>query len=113
MTHEDAEGFLARNFNDRRKNAPVNFDSGLPLHEELKAAGFLEGEDVSNYIMHYGDTDNYHVVHNYATGDKDLMMCDVPHKGPVDCYECGWEGENAPSADRFGKHECPSCGEEL
>jgi hypothetical protein len=74
MTHEDAEGFLARNFNDRRQNAPVSQESGLPLHEELKEAGFLSGEDAENFALHYGLGPEHELKRNYTTGGHDVFL---------------------------------------
>jgi len=101
MSHEDAEGFLSRNFNDRRKNAPISQESGLPLHEELKEAGFLSGEDADNFVMHYGLGPEHELKRNYASGGHDVFLKDED-EGPM-CANCGEEEVESPN------HWCDDC----
>lgn len=92
----------------------LSVSSGLPLREELKSAGFLEGEDAQNYILHHGLTSDVHSARNYATGGTDLLHCEAPHGEEAACDDCGWEGSYPSSgAHSGGMHDCPGCGESL
>jgi hypothetical protein len=101
MTTEDAEGFLARNFHDRRKNAPVSQESGLPLHEELEQAGFLSGEDADNFVIHYGLGPEHELAYNRNTGGRDVLLKNQ-EEGPM-CANCGEEEVESPG------HFCDDC----
>lgn len=104
-------------YEEARKATPptaVSVSSGLPLREELKAAGFLEGEDAQNYIIHHGLTSDVHRARNYATGGTDLLHCDAPHGKPAECDECEWTGAYPSGGNHSGGcHDCPGCGESL
>ena len=95
----------------KRVAGPKSVESGLPLNEELKQAGILEGEDAENYVMHYGDggMDKAHIQPNNYKGGFEVAYCGKSHSAPAECAECEWQGKMSSAPYRGYSHTCPSC----